>query len=148
MRSDIRNDMPQPHVLFVEDEAFILLSVAERLSEAGLTVTAACSAEGALDLLRERHRFDLLLTDIHMPGRFSGVDVACHVRSLWPEVPVIFATGRPDAMCMFGALGPRDRCILKPYRPTEVLAAIQCSLALDMLACERQLPSGTHRPPL
>jgi len=126
--------VPQTRVLFVEDEAFIRLSVAERLSEAGLAMTTACSAEYAFDLLRERHRFDLLLTDIHMPGRFSGIDVARHVRSLWPEMPVIFVTGRPDVLCVFGALGPRDCCILKPYRPTEVLAAIRTSLASDVLA--------------
>lgn len=110
----MRNDMPQPRVLSVGHKAFIRLSVAERLSEAGLAVPAACNAECAVDLLRERHRLDLLLTSVHMPGRFSGVDVACHVRSLWPEAPAIFVTGRPDAMCVFGAPGLRDRCTLEP----------------------------------
>ena len=109
--------MPQPHVLFVEDEEFIRLSVTERLIEAGLGVTDVCNADSALDLLRERHRFDLLLTDVHMPGCCNGVDVARYVRSLWPAMPVVFATGRPDAMRLFGAFGPRDCCVLKPYRP-------------------------------
>ncbi len=102
--------------------------VAETLIEAGLKVTEACNGEAALSLLQERCAFDLLLTDVHMPGRFSGVDVALHVRSLWPAVPVVFVTGRPDVLHAFGPPRPHDRCVLKPYKPTDVLAAIQSCL--------------------
>lgn len=121
--------MPQTHVLFVEDEDLIRLIVAETLIEAGIKVTEACNGEAALSLLREPCGFDLLLTDVHMPGRSSGVDVALRMRSLWPEVPIVFVTGRPDALHAFGPPRPHDRCILKPYRPTDVLAAIRSCLA-------------------
>jgi CheY-like chemotaxis protein len=121
--------MPQSHVLFVEDEDLIRLIVAEALIEAGLRVTEACNGETALSLLQERCGFDLLLTDVHMPGRFNGIDVALHIRSLWPKVPVVFVTGRPDVLHAFGPPGPHDRCVLKPYRPTDVLAAIRSCLA-------------------
>ena len=121
--------MSQSRVLFVEDEDLIRLIVAETLIEAGLKVIEACNGESALGLLQERCGFDLLLTDVHMPGRFNGIDVALHMRSLWPEVPVVFVTGRPDALHAFGPCGPHDRCILKPYRPTDVLAAIRSCLA-------------------
>ena len=121
--------MPQSHVLFVEDEDLIRLIVAEALVEAGLRVTEACNGETALNLLQERCGFDLLLTDVHMPGRFNGIDVALHIRSLWPKVPVVFVTGRPDVLHAFGPPGPLDRCVLKPYRPTDVLAAIRSCLA-------------------
>jgi len=120
--------MPQIHVLFVEDEDLIRLIVAETLVEAGIEVTEACNGEAALDLLQVPCGYDLLLTDVHMPGRLSGVDLAQQARSLRPEMPVVFVTGRPDALHAFGALGPRDRCVVKPYKPTEVLAAIQSIL--------------------
>ncbi len=120
--------MAQIHVLFVEDEDFIRLIVVETLVEAGFKVTEARNGEAALALLRERCGFDLLLTDVHMPGRFSGIDVALQVRALWPETPVVFVTGRPDVLHAFGSPGPLDRCILKPYRPTDVLAAIRSCL--------------------
>ncbi len=120
--------MPQIHVLFVEDEDVIRLIVLETLVEAGFKVTEACNGEAALALLPESGGFDLLLTDIHMPGRFSGIDVALHMRALCPEMPVVFVTGRPDVLYAFGPPGPHDRCILKPYRPTDLLAAIRSCL--------------------
>ena len=120
--------MPPTHVLFVEDEDFIRLIVAETLVEAGFKITEACDGETALDLLQQQCGFHLLLTDVHMPGRFSGIDVALYMRSLRPEIPIVFVTGRPDVLDTFGTPGPRDRLILKPYRPTDVLVAIQSCL--------------------
>lgn len=120
--------MPQTHVLFVEDEDLIRLLVAEVLVEAGIEVTEACNGDAALALLQDQRGYDLLLTDVHMPGRLSGVDLARRARSLRPGMPVVFVTGRPDTLHAFGALGPRDRCVLKPYKPTEVLAAIRSIL--------------------
>lgn len=120
--------MPQPRVLFVEDEELIRMILTETMIEAGLEVTEAANGEEAMQLLGQR-RFDLLLTDVHMPGRFNGVDLARRVRALWPEVPVVFVTGRPDTLRAFGTPGPRDRSVLKPYKPSDVLTAIQASLA-------------------
>lgn len=100
----------------------------ETMIEAGLEVTEAANGEEAMQLVGQR-RFDLLLTDVHMPGRFNGVDIARQVRALWPEVPVVFVTGRPDTLRAFGTPGPRDRSVLKPYKPSDVLTAIQSSLA-------------------
>ncbi len=120
--------MPQPRVLFVEDEELIRMILTETMIEAGLEVTEAANGEEAMQLLGQR-RFDLLLTDVHMPGRFNGVDLARQVRALWPEVPVVFVTGRPDTLRAFGTPGPRDRSVLKPYKPSDVLTAIQASLA-------------------
>ncbi len=120
--------MLQPRVLFVEDEELIRMILTETMIEAGLEVTEATNGEEAMQLLGQR-RFDLLLTDVHMPGRFNGVDIARQVRALWPEVPVVFVTGRPDTLRAFGTPGPRDRSVLKPYKPSDVLTAIQASLA-------------------
>ncbi len=121
--------MADARILFLEDEEFIRLIVAEALAEAGLAVTEAASGEAAVALLDEQPGFDLLLADVHVPGRLSGIDVARHARSRWPGMPVVFVTGRPDALHASGLSGLRDRYVLKPYRPTEVLAAIQSSLA-------------------
>ena len=120
--------MLQTHVLLVEDEDLIRLIMAETLIEAGLKVTEASNGEIALSLLERRCKFDLLLTDVHMPGRLNGIDIASHMRSLWPKMPVVFVTGRPDVLHAFGPPGPHDRCVLKPYRTTAVLAAIRSCL--------------------
>lgn len=121
--------MTQPHVLFVEDEELIRVILTETMVEAGLDVTEAVDGDEAMGLLVQQRRFDLLLTDVHMPGRFNGVDIARRMRTLWPEVPVVFVTGRPDTLQAFGPPGPRDRSVLKPYKPSDVLMAIWASLA-------------------
>ncbi len=125
--------MSKTHVLFVEDEELIRQVVTETLIEAGFKVTEACNGEVALRLLQECRSFDLLLTDVHMPGRLSGLDVALHVRSRWPVLPVVFVTGRPDVLHAFGPPRPNDRCVLKPYKPTDVLAVIRSCVAQQAL---------------
>ena len=121
--------MQRSHVLLVEDEVTIRMILAEALADAGFTVTEAASGEAALLLFDEAPAFDLLLTDVHMPGRVSGVDLACALRARWPAVPVVFVTGRPDALRRFGDLGPRDRFVLKPCRSATLLRAVESSLA-------------------
>jgi len=135
--------MTQGHVLFLEDEEFIRIIVVELLVEAGFQVTEAADGERALGLLDEHHEFDVLLADVQMPGRYDGVDVARHVRSHWPQIPVVFVTARPDSLHAFGASGPRDRCIKKPYRPTDVLAALHASLGLATRTFENNRPPGS-----
>ena len=55
-------------VLLVEDEGLIRLTLAETLEDAGYTVVSAESGDAACDLLKGATRFDVLLTDIQMPG--------------------------------------------------------------------------------
>ncbi len=121
--------MRQFHVLLVEDDAVIRSMLAEALLEASFTVSQASSGTSALRLFDQREAFDLLLTDVHMPGGVNGVTLAQQFRSRWPQLPVVFVTGRPDALLAFGAFGPRDRCVLKPCRCTTLLSAVASSLA-------------------
>jgi CheY-like chemotaxis protein len=118
-------------VLVVEDEFLIRLIVAETLGDAGFQVEEASTAEEAMRVLRMSDRFDLLLTDIHMPGRFNGIDVARHARELHPDIPVVFLTGRSDALRAYGELGPRDALVQKPYGPEEVLTVVRAMLAAN-----------------
>ncbi len=121
--------MLQFHVLLVEDETFIRTMLSEALVDAGFVVTEAASGEAAQCLLDEGRGFDLLLTDVHMPGPVSGVDLARQLRARSPQIPVVFVTGRPDALRHFGALGPRDRFVLKPCRSSALVGAVVSSLA-------------------
>lgn len=78
-------------VLVVEDEPLILMATADMLCELGHAVKEATSAEVALDLL-QRETFDVLLTDIGLPG-MSGFDLAREVKDRWPDVRLVFASG-------------------------------------------------------
>ena len=112
-------------VLLVEDEFLIRLILAETLGDAGFAVTEAADGEEAVRRLDEDGPYDLLVTDVQMPGRFDGVAVARHARERLPDMPVVFATGRPDRVRALGALGERDALVQKPYGPKELLGVIQ-----------------------
>jgi two-component system, chemotaxis family, sensor kinase CheA len=77
-------------VLIVDDSAFFRNMLKPLLSAAGYRVTTAASADEALALRDEGERFDLILSDIEMPG-LSGVEFAREVRGddRWQRVPLV-----------------------------------------------------------
>ena len=78
-------------VLVVDDEGAIRYSVTKTLERAGYQVVTASSGEEALDILA-RQEFDVVLTDIRMPG-ISGVDLLARVKERSADAIVILMTG-------------------------------------------------------
>ncbi len=115
-------------VLLVEDEGLIRLTLAETLEDAGYTVVSAESGDAACDLLKERDAFDVLLTDIQMPGSADGIDVARDFHERHPDRPVVFMTGRPDMLTRMGRLSCCERLLRKPFGSAQMLNAIQALL--------------------
>ena len=109
-------------ILVVEDEFLIRLIVAEELADAGFAVCEAESGDAAARLIEgDAEDFSLLITDIHMPGSLNGVGLGRLMRSRRPEVPIIYMTGRPDALNAVGRLGGRDVFVPKPFAPSDLL---------------------------
>ena len=102
------------HVLVVEDDAILSMTIEDTLSDAGVAKVELCSStEQALDALR-RKRPDVIVLDVHLADRDDGWAVAELVRTLGPEAPrIVFSTGAPqDIPEEIAALG----CVLeKPY---------------------------------
>jgi DNA-binding response OmpR family regulator len=111
------------HILIVDDEAPIRLTMDSLLRRRGYMVTTAESGEEALPLIHQ-HRFDLLLLDLKMPG-MSGLDVARHAREYLPEVAIIILTGHGTLETALDGihLGVFDY-LLKTSSPQEVLARV------------------------
>lgn len=105
-------------VLVVEDETLIRKFVAEELIEAGFQVVEAGSALEALAYIEAGGNVDVVLTDIHMPGKLNGLDVAQYFRSAFPEIPVIIASGNPEPDI------PDCELLLKPYTPLQAVGLI------------------------
>jgi CheY-like chemotaxis protein len=99
-------------ILLAEDEMLIRELAAEDLSEAGYEVAATATGDEALARLEAGASFDLLFTDIRMPGEVDGVELARRARALNPELRVIYATGYDDPPI---EPSPQERCIRKPY---------------------------------
>ena len=113
-------------ILLVEDEHLIRLILAEMLEEAGFEVREAEDGEHAASLIeKEPDNFILLVTDIHMPGRLTGIDVARLLRGRCPDIPVIYTTGRPDVLNRREHFGRRDVLMPKPFAPSELLAVVR-----------------------
>ncbi|MEJ1963954.1 MAG: ATP-binding protein [Gammaproteobacteria bacterium] len=102
-------------VLFLDDEEPIVLLASRMLNRLGYKVEAHTRAADALEDFRRRPgEFDLVLTDLSMPGA-SGLDFARSVLEIRPEVPVIMTTGYidPDDLDLARRIGVRE-VILKP----------------------------------
>ena len=111
-------------VLLVEDEFLVRLTLSEALADEGLDVVEAVSGDEALPLLEADDQIILLLTDIQLPGKLNGLNLARLARRLRPDLPVIYMTGRPDTMAGL-TVSERDAFIVKPYVPSEVTAAVR-----------------------
>ena len=102
-------------VLFLDDEEPIVLLASRMLNRLGYKVEAHTRAADALEDFRRRpEEFDLVLTDLSMPGA-SGMDFAASVLALRPDVPVIMTTGYidPDDLDRARRIGVCE-VILKP----------------------------------
>lgn len=77
-------------LLVVEDEDALALLYKEELERDGYVVTSAGDAEKALNLLREE-AFDLVVTDIRMPGR-DGIELITQIMALRRDIPIIINT--------------------------------------------------------
>ena len=112
---------PGPRILVVEDEFLIRMTLFEALSDEGFDVVEAASGDDALALLRADSAIRLLLTDLQLPGGLDGRALAFKAREAVPDLPVIYMSGRPDAVQDLAS--SRDVVIAKPYLPSDVCAA-------------------------
>lgn len=87
--------LPDPiSILVVDDEPLIRMYAVDVLEDAGFVVFEAGDAEEALRLLDERPQIKVLFTDINMPGKFDGLELARRVHSLRSDVQLIITSGR------------------------------------------------------
>jgi signal transduction histidine kinase/ActR/RegA family two-component response regulator len=79
-------------ILVVEDDPRVSRSTMDALEELGYRAVACPGGREALDLLARTADFDLVVTDVMMPG-MTGTELAAEVRRRFPHIPVMFVTG-------------------------------------------------------
>jgi two-component system alkaline phosphatase synthesis response regulator PhoP len=79
------------YILVVDDEGAIRYSISKTLQRIGYQVHTAASGEEALEMM-ERQPYDVVLTDIRMPG-LTGVDLLARIKQQAPDAVVILLTG-------------------------------------------------------
>lgn len=93
-RAPIPSAASDRQVLLVEDDVAVAAVAMDLLKSMGLDVTAAESGPQALEILRRRKgRFDLMLTDIVMPGGMTGIDLARRVAADHPAMRIVLTSG-------------------------------------------------------
>jgi putative nucleotidyltransferase with HDIG domain len=106
-------------VLVVDDNASLLRFLVSAFSANACTVTQAAAAEQALALMT-RQSFDLVVSDIRMPG-LSGLDLLRAVKGRQPGTPVVLITGNPSVnSAVFGLRHGAYDYLPKPFSIREV----------------------------
>ena len=119
-------------VLLVEDNAHVRNFAAELLRDLGCEVKAVSGGNEALSALK-RESHDLVLTDIVMPG-MSGVELSEQIARLYPQIPVVLATGYSDEVT---EKRPDLPVLLKPYATSDVSQALSRALASSASVTKR-----------
>lgn len=105
-------------ILLVEDDEDVRRYVAEALRDLGYRVETAPQASTALTLLETDTPFDLLFTDVVLPGGMNGRQLAERARELRPDLRVLFATGYTrNAIIHHGRLDADVNLLVKPFTP-------------------------------
>ncbi len=128
-------------ILLVEDNPEVQALGWEILEGAGYRViTASSGDEGLAIFTAAPDDFDLLFSDIVMPGGRNGIVLAEEVRRLRPDLPVLLTTGYNEDLLTQGPERPSLDVIGKPYRRVELLDRVSQALA-DLSPQVRRIPS-------
>lgn len=132
--------LPPLHILFVDDEPLIRESLRHTLEGENHTVIACESGEKGLeafhDALRSNHKFDVVITDLGMPG-MSGRQLAAQLKELSPTTPIILLSGW--GMTLQAETEPHvDAVLSKPPNLNLLKATMARLLKLDTTRIARQ----------
>ena len=112
------------HVLYVDDDPIMLLTVQGLLLRAGYRVSCVEDPREALAILRSQpNAFDLVVTDFNMPV-LSGIDVALDVARLRPDLPVVMTSGYFSDDVRIAALQAGVRSLLQKEYTLEQLGGL------------------------
>jgi len=146
------SDVPPPEddlrggsetILCVEDDDVVRAHVTGRLESLGYKVITASNAAQALELVNAGTAFDLLFTDIVMPGAMNGRQLAQQVAELRRPLRVLYTSGNTfGAFDSSGGLAYGVLLLAKPYRKAELARLVRLCLdrAIDHMGDPIPLP--------
>ena len=122
-------------VLIVDDEPSVCSLLSRKLSSEGFDCQSCSSGEKALALM-QRESFDLIISDLHMPG-ISGLDLLKSVRQDYPGLAFLMITGESDVQLGINAMkqGAEDY-LMKPFQLETVVASVGRALEKKRLEHE------------
>jgi PAS domain S-box-containing protein len=129
-------------ILVVEDDTLVRDYVVAQLQSLGYAALAAGDAAAALALADHGAEFDLLFTDVIMPGGMNGRQLGEEMVRRRPLLPVLYTSGYAEsAVVRHGRLDPDIALLSKPYRKADLARALRQALDVPVF------PAGLMRPP-
>jgi DNA-binding response OmpR family regulator len=123
----MQTDIATRRIVVLDDEVEIRNMLQRFLTAQGFTVRAVKSSV-ELDVILERHPFDLLILDVMMPGE-DGLAVCRRLRAEGQTIPVLMLTARGDPVDkVLGLEIGADDYLAKPFLPSELVARIRAIL--------------------
>lgn len=128
-------------IIVVDDEEIVLSLIRDTFEEEGYAIKTASNGEEALKLTFDE-TFDLLITDIRMPG-MDGIELVRRVREKQPDIGVIFMTGYANLNSAKNAIkqGAFDY-IMKPFEIAEIRKAVKDAIRIKK---ETEEKSSDHQ---
>jgi len=103
------------HILVVEDDRGVLSYLKKSLEKLGYSVEVTTTGDSAVGFLKQQ-RFDILLTDVVLPGRVNGAQLAKIANEIAPKMPILFMSGYTEnSIVHHGRLDPGVDFISKPF---------------------------------
>lgn len=110
----------KPVILLVEDDVLVRFTTADILREAGFDVLEAVDSSEALALLTTGHPLNLVITDIRMPGRMDGVQLASVIKATRPNLPIALLSSHLDRTDH-----DADAFVPKPYDVDQLVGVVK-----------------------
>jgi CheY-like chemotaxis protein len=120
----------ETQILVADDDEAILELILTILRDEGYRVTPAINGDVALVILQQGLPFQLLITDIAMPGLLDGYALARKARELRPEMQIIYMTGFASMASVRSRGAPYGQTIVKPWTTQVLLAAVASVIRL------------------
>jgi diguanylate cyclase (GGDEF)-like protein len=115
-----------PYILIVDDDDIIREGLTSILNEVGLNCKTAASADEALRLA-EKEPFNLVITDLHLPG-MEGTELIKEIKDFLPDIVAIIITGCPSVESAVEAVKHSVYdYIVKPLKPDDVIQRVKAS---------------------
>lgn len=113
-------------ILVVEDRPDVAELARMVLEEYGYSCALALSGKEALTVLKDNGPFDLLFTDLIMPGGMNGIMLAREAKRLYPALKILLTTGFSENSLERTDTGGTDYDVIsKPYIPTDLAKKIR-----------------------
>ena len=117
-------------ILVAEDQDAVNDLLVRILRKEGHEVVPAKTGDEALETFQLNGSFDLLVTDIVMPGRLQGPELAREIRRLSPEMPVVFMSGYAREATIHGnGLRESDIRLMKPVSKKDLIRSVNNALS-------------------